>query len=75
MNSTSPLPYPLRKLADEKLLTAAEVAALYRVDVKSVTRWAKQGKLPHVTTPGGRRRYREADIRAVYEAGGGVWPL
>ncbi|GAB3204683.1 hypothetical protein GCM10027294_00010 [Marinactinospora endophytica] len=39
------------------LLTRAEVAALFQVDPKTVTRWAKAGRLTSVCTPGGHRRY------------------
>lgn len=46
----------------EKLLTPAEVAAMFRVDPKTVTRWAKAGKLSSIRTLGGHRRYREAEI-------------
>ena len=49
----------------EKLLTPAEVAALFRVDPKTVTRWAKAGKLNSIRTLGGHRRYREAEVRAL----------
>ncbi|GMA20838.1 BldC family transcriptional regulator [Arsenicicoccus piscis] len=51
----------------EKLLTPAEVAELFRVDPKTVTRWAKSGKLNSIRTLGGHRRYREAEIRALLE--------
>jgi excisionase family DNA binding protein len=49
----------------EQLLTPAEVAALFRVDPKTVTRWAKAGKLTSIRTLGGHRRYRESEVRAV----------
>ncbi|GAA2017112.1 BldC family transcriptional regulator [Pseudokineococcus marinus] len=49
----------------ESLLTPAEVAALFRVDPKTVTRWAKAGKLSSIRTLGGHRRYREAEVRAL----------
>jgi excisionase family DNA binding protein len=49
----------------EKLLTPAEVASLFRVDPKTVTRWAKAGKLASIRTLGGHRRYREAEVRAL----------
>ena len=49
----------------EPLLTPAEVAALFRVDPKTVTRWAKAGKLTSIRTLGGHRRYRESEVRAV----------
>ncbi len=50
--------------ADE-LLTPAGVAALFRVDPKTVTRWAKAGKLTSIRTLGGHRRYRAAEVRAL----------
>ena len=48
-----------------RLLTPAEVAAMFRVDPKTVTRWAKDGKLTSVRTLGGHRRYPEAEVRAL----------
>ena len=54
----------------EKLLTPAEVAAMFRVDPKTVTRWAKAGRLASVRTLGGHRRYREAEVRALLEGTG-----
>ncbi|HAN72442.1 MAG TPA: MerR family DNA-binding transcriptional regulator [Actinobacteria bacterium] len=52
----------------EHLLTPAEVAALFRVDPKTVTRWAKAGKLTSIRTLGGHRRYRAAEVYALLEA-------
>jgi excisionase family DNA binding protein len=49
----------------ERLLTPRQVAARFAVDPKTVTRWAKDGKLPIVKTPGGHRRYRESVIDAL----------
>jgi excisionase family DNA binding protein len=46
----------------EVLLTPAEVAALFRVDPKTVTRWAKAGKLTAIRTLGGHRRYRQSEV-------------
>jgi excisionase family DNA binding protein len=51
----------------ERLLTPGEVAALFRVDPKTVTRWAKAGRIGSVSTPGGHRRFRESEIRALLE--------
>ena len=47
----------------EALLTPAEVAALFRVDPKTVTRWARTGKLRALRTLGGHRRYPESEVR------------
>ena len=49
----------------EPLLTPAEVAAMFRVDPKTVTRWAKAGKLTSIRTLGGHRRYRESEVREL----------
>lgn len=49
----------------ETLLTPAEVAALFRVDPKTVTRWAKAGKLTAVRTLGGHRRYRKSEVEQL----------
>jgi excisionase family DNA binding protein len=49
----------------DALLTPAEVAALFRVDPKTVTRWARAGKLTSLRTLGGHRRYRESEVRAL----------
>ncbi|PZS30207.1 MAG: MerR family DNA-binding transcriptional regulator [Pseudonocardiales bacterium] len=56
------------QLVPEKLLTPSEVANLFRVDPKTVTRWAKAGKLTSIRTLGGHRRYREAEIRTALAA-------
>lgn len=47
----------------ETLLTPAEVAAMFRVDPKTVTRWAKAGKLSSIRTLGGHRRYKESEVQ------------
>jgi excisionase family DNA binding protein len=44
-------------------LRTAEVADLLHVSPKTVSRWAKEGKLPFLKTLGGHRRYPEAEIR------------
>ena len=52
----------------ETLLTPSEVAALFRVDPKTVTRWAKAGKLTSIRTLGGHRRYKESEVTALLKA-------
>ena len=49
----------------EVLLTPSEVATLFRVDPKTVTRWAKAGKLTAIKTLGGHRRYKESEVKAL----------
>ena len=52
---------------EEELLTPSEVAKLFRVDPKTVTRWAKAGKLDSIRTLGGHRRYRAAEVHSLLE--------
>jgi excisionase family DNA binding protein len=46
-------------------LRSAEVAAILQVSPKTITRWAKDGRLPFQRTLGGHRRYPEAAIREL----------
>lgn len=50
-----------------ELMTPGEVGALFRVDPKTVTRWAQQGKIRSIRTLGGHRRYRADEVRAFLE--------
>lgn len=54
-----------RMTATSGLLTPSEVAAMFRVDPKTVTRWAKAGKLSAIRTLGGHRRYDEREVRGL----------
>jgi excisionase family DNA binding protein len=54
----------------EHLMTPGEVAALFRVDPKTVTRWAKSGKLASIRTLGGHRRYRSSEVQALLDKSG-----
>ena len=49
----------------EHLLTPGEVASLFRVDPKTVTRWASAGRIGSIRTPGGHRRFRESEVRRM----------
>jgi len=59
---------PLSSTNQEKLLTPAEVASLFRVDPKTVTRWAKAGKLTSIKTLGGHRRYKESEVKELLKS-------
>ncbi|PKW12996.1 BldC family transcriptional regulator [Saccharopolyspora spinosa] len=54
-----------RQNGQEQLLTPGEVAALFRVDPKTVTRWATAGRIGSIRTPGGHRRFRESEVRTL----------
>ena len=62
-------------MAENELLTPSEVAVLFRVNPKTVTRWARAGKISAVRTLGGHRRFRagsgrfQRDCRAEADAG------
>lgn len=60
-NPSPPEPSPL--------LTPKEVAAMFGVAPSTVSRWAVENKLPSTRTPGGHRRFREAEIRALLNGG------
>jgi len=53
--------------AADALLTPAEVAALFRVNPKTVTRWARAGKINAIRTLGGHRRFRASEIQRCVE--------
>ncbi len=57
---------------NERLLTPGEVAALFRVDPKTVTRWAASGRITSIRTPGGHRRFRESEVRALLRGDSGA---
>ena len=46
-------------------MTPGEVATLFRVDPKTVTRWANDGRINRIRTPGGHSRFRESEVRAM----------
>jgi excisionase family DNA binding protein len=53
--------------ATERLMTPGEVAAMFRVDPKTVTRWAAAGRIGSIRTPGGHRRFRESEVRTLLD--------
>ena len=56
---------PIRSEQPDELLTPAEVAAMFRVNPKTVTRWARSGKISAIRTLGGHRRFRAAEVRRL----------
>jgi excisionase family DNA binding protein len=57
-------------MAENELLTPGEVAIMFRVNPKTVTRWARAGKISAVRTLGGHRRFRASEIRRFLEEAG-----
>jgi excisionase family DNA binding protein len=63
MTTTAP------EAAPDRLLTPAEVGALLRVDPRTVSRWHRNGRINGILTPGGQRRFRESEVRALLNPG------
>ena len=53
---------------DEQLLRPGQVAALFQVSRRTISDWARAGKLDAIITPGGHRRFRAKQVRALLEA-------
>ena len=69
MKQVASLPGAPSPRHEDRLLTPGEVAELFRVDPKTVTRWASAGRLGSIRTPGGHRRFRESEVRALLAGG------
>lgn len=54
---------------DDRLLTPAEVASLFRVDPKTVTRWCVRGRMSRIRTPGGHTRIRTSEALRLLNGG------
>ena len=54
-------------MAENDLLTPGEVADMFRVNPKTVTRWARAGRISAVRTLGGHRRFRASEIRRFFD--------
>lgn len=52
----------------ERLLTSAEAARVLGVGVSAVKRWADEGALACVRTPGRHRRFRQSDLERAQRA-------
>jgi excisionase family DNA binding protein len=52
----------------QELMTPGEVARLFGVDPKTVSRWANAGKISYRITPGGHRRFQASEIKAMLSA-------
>jgi excisionase family DNA binding protein len=55
--------FDFNALTDDQLVTPGEVAVVFRVDPKTVTRWASTGRISAIRTPGGHRRFRVGEVR------------
>jgi excisionase family DNA binding protein len=53
----------------DKLLTPAQVSTIFACDPKTVTRWAKEGKIASIRTLGGHRRYSWTEVQRLLAQG------
>jgi len=60
---------PERPRYEDRLMTPAEVATLFQVHSKTVTRWGDSGHLSTVRTPGGHRRFLESEVQQFLGGG------
>ncbi|WP_329252767.1 helix-turn-helix domain-containing protein [Actinoallomurus sp. NBC_01490] len=65
---SSPHPLSRQRLNDEPPLRPREVAELFGVRTTTIARWAREGRLAPVFTPGGHRRYHPAGIRKILDS-------
>ena len=69
MSGSTAVPAPDAVLPEPEdlgpLMTPGEVAKLFHVNPKTVTRWARSGKITSVRTLGGHRRYLQREIEAL----------
>jgi excisionase family DNA binding protein len=56
------------EVAHDELLTTAELGRMFRVNPKTVTRWAGTGKIMAVRTLGGHLRFYRSEITRAVEA-------
>ena len=50
---------------DKRYLSRLDVATVFDVSPHTVYRWTREGRLPYVLTPGGRRRYPREEIQRL----------
>lgn len=56
-------------MTGDEMLTPYDVAKLFNVHPRTVTRWHKRGWLPATFTPGKHRRFKVSDVQALLEQG------
>lgn len=49
----------------EEYLRAGEAAQILHVSPKTMSRWAKEGRVPHIVTLGGHRRFSRRAIEEL----------
>lgn len=58
----------LREVDPDQMLRTSEVAVLFDVTDRTILNWVNDGRLPYLATVGGHRRFRAADVIALYDS-------
>lgn len=58
----------MEELSGDPLLTPSEVASLFRVSAKTVSRWEQMGRIKAIRTLGGHRRFRRSEVAAAMDS-------
>lgn len=53
---------------NQRFIATSDVARMLHVSPKTVSRWAKEGRLPFIRTLGGHRRYPKSEIERIASA-------
>jgi excisionase family DNA binding protein len=56
-----------RDWLESKMMRPCEVAIVLQVSRRTISDWARAGRLPFILTPGGHRRFRARDVRRLIE--------
>lgn len=57
---------------NHRFITTSDVARMLHVSPKTVSRWAKEGRLPFIRTLGGHRRYPKVEIERLAQSLAGI---
>jgi excisionase family DNA binding protein len=50
---------------NDRYIASSDVARILHVSPKTVSRWARDGRLPFIRTLGGHRRYPKVEIESL----------
>jgi excisionase family DNA binding protein len=60
---------------NHRYIATSDVARMLHVSPKTVSRWAKEGRLPFIRTLGGHRRYPKIEIERLTQSLAGTTPV
>ncbi len=60
---------------NHRYIASSDVARMMPVSPKTVSRWAKEGRLPFIRTLGGHRRYPKIEIERLAQSLASTTPV